>query len=158
MSLRNLSRFRSYLVNSISDLKRKSIAVLDQVFPEYASVFTDIFGKASRELLKSLNLPSDYEALSSHKPEEVLSSITMKKKATRAINSLSEKAGRSFGISFCKNSFSFQLKLLQNKFRFHPRSLIRFNTNKPEAKIIPYPGLYVVSPSIIVILPYNRRQ
>lgn len=112
LSLRNLSRFRNYLVSSISDLKRKSIAVLDQVFPEYASVFTDIFGKTSKELLKSLNLPSDYEELSAEKLEKVLSGITMKKKAIQSINSLSEKAGRSFGISFCQDSFSFQLKLL----------------------------------------------
>lgn len=112
LSLRNLSRFRNYLVSSISDLKRKSIAVLDQVFPEYASVFTDVFGKTSKELLKSLNLPSDYEELSAQKLEQVLSNITMKKKATQAINSLSEKADRSFGISFCQDSFSFQLKLL----------------------------------------------
>ena len=34
LSLRNLSRFRSYLVSSIGDLKRKTIALLDQVFPE----------------------------------------------------------------------------------------------------------------------------
>lgn len=112
LSLRNLSRFRNYLVSSISDLKRKSIAVLDQVFPEYASVFTDVFGQTSKELLKSLNLPSDYEELSAEKLEKVLSGIAMKKKATQAINSLSEKAGRSFGISFCQDSFSFQLKLL----------------------------------------------
>ena len=32
-SLRTLSRFRTYLVDSISDLKRKVICVLDQVFP-----------------------------------------------------------------------------------------------------------------------------
>ena len=43
MSLRNLSRFRNYLVSSISDLKRKVICVLDQIFPEYQSVFSDIF-------------------------------------------------------------------------------------------------------------------
>ena len=43
MSLRNLSRFRNYLVSSIGDLKRKVICVLDQVFPEYQSVFSDIF-------------------------------------------------------------------------------------------------------------------
>lgn len=42
MSLRNLSRFRNYLVSSISDLKRKVICVLDQIFPEYQSVFSDI--------------------------------------------------------------------------------------------------------------------
>ena len=37
MSLRNLSRFRNYLVSSISDLKRKVICVLDQVFPQSLS-------------------------------------------------------------------------------------------------------------------------
>lgn len=111
LSLRNLSRFRAYLIESISDLKRKSIAVLDQVFPEYESVFTDIFGQTSKELLKSLNLPSDYENLSAQKLEQVLSGITLKKKAKQLIGTLSEKANRSFGISFCKDSFSFQLKL-----------------------------------------------
>lgn len=35
MSLRNLTRFRHYLVGSIGDLKRKAICVLDQIFPEY---------------------------------------------------------------------------------------------------------------------------
>jgi len=38
-SLRNLTRFRSYLVESISDLKRKVVCVLDQVFPEYQYIF-----------------------------------------------------------------------------------------------------------------------
>lgn len=112
LSLRNLSRFRNYLISSISDLKRKAIAVFDQVFPEYESVFTNIFGQTSKEILKSLSLPSDYENLSAKKLEEVLSNITMKNKATQAITELSEKANRSFGISFCKESFAFQLKLL----------------------------------------------
>ena len=39
LSLRNLSRFRNYLVGSISDLKRKTICVRDQIFPEYTSAF-----------------------------------------------------------------------------------------------------------------------
>jgi len=51
MSLRNLSRFRNYLVSSISDLKRKVICVLDQVFPEYQSIFSNVFGATSKELL-----------------------------------------------------------------------------------------------------------
>ena len=112
LSLRNLSRFRNYLVGSISDLKRKTIAVLDQVFPEYATVFSDVFGKTSRELLKTLSMPSDYENISAEKLEDVLSQIKMKKKASQAISELSLKAGRSFGVSFCQESFSFQLKLL----------------------------------------------
>lgn len=112
LSLRNLSRFRVYLVNSVSDLKRKAIAVLDQIFPEYASVFSNVFGQTSKELLKSLSLPSDYENPSATKIEEVLSNITQKKKASKTISTLSDKARRSFGIAFCKDSFAFQLKLI----------------------------------------------
>lgn len=112
LSLRNLSRFRVYLVNSVSDLKRKAIAVLDQIFPEYASAFSNVFGQTSKELLKSLSLPSDYENLSATKIEEVLSNITQKKKASKTISTLSDKARRSFGIAFCKDSFAFQLKLI----------------------------------------------
>lgn len=112
LSLRNLTRFRSYLVNSVSDLKRKAIAVLDQIFPEYASAFSNVFGQTSKELLKSLSLPSDYENLSAKKIEEILSNITYKKKASQTIETLSDKARRSFGISFCKDSFAFQLKLI----------------------------------------------
>ena len=56
-SLRDLSRFRVYLVFSIGDLKRKVIALLDQVFPEYASTFSDIFGKTSSEILKQNSSP-----------------------------------------------------------------------------------------------------
>lgn len=112
LSLRNLSRFRGYLISSIGDLKRKSIAVLDQIFPEYTSCFSNVFGQTSKELLRSLNTPADFEDISAEKLAQVLSNITMKKKASLTINELSEKAKNSFGITFCLDSFSLQLKLL----------------------------------------------
>ena len=62
--------------------------------------------------MKSLSLPSDYENLSATEIEEVLSNITQKKKASKTISTLSDKASRSFCISFCKDSFAFQLKLI----------------------------------------------
>ncbi len=54
-------RFRTYLVESISDLKRKVVCVLDQVFPEYQSIFSDIFGKTSKEILLQFSSPIDFE-------------------------------------------------------------------------------------------------
>jgi len=51
LALRNLSRFRISLVDSIGDLKRRTICVLDQIFPEYESVFSDVFGKTSKQIL-----------------------------------------------------------------------------------------------------------
>lgn len=58
-SLRTLSRFRRYLVDSIADLKRKIICVLYQVFPEYKALFYDIFGVASKELLLVYSSPAE---------------------------------------------------------------------------------------------------
>lgn len=65
-SLKQLSRYRTYLVGTASDFKRKIIAVLDQVFPEYASIFTKqgIFGKASKKRLLEFSSPVELESIS----------------------------------------------------------------------------------------------
>lgn len=61
LALKQLSRFRPPLVHSVSDLKRKAIVLLDQTFPEYHTVFSDIFGKTSAEVLMEYTIPSDFE-------------------------------------------------------------------------------------------------
>ena len=118
MSLRNLSRFRNYLVGSIGDLKRKTICVLDQIFPEYHNAFSDIFGKTSKELLLQLNSPSDFENITSQRLEELLSQVTLKEYAAKKFKDISSLAKTSFGITFCVDSFSFQLKLLIEEINF----------------------------------------
>ncbi len=118
MSLRNLSRFRNYLVGSIGDLKRKTICVLDQIFPEYHHAFSNVFGKTSKELLLQLNSPSDYEDVTSEQLEELLSQVTLKGYAAKKFKDVSSLAKTSFGITFCVDSFSFQLKLLIEQINF----------------------------------------
>ncbi len=46
-ALRELSRNRYFIVDSVSDLKRKTIALIDQVFPEYEKLFSNIFVASS---------------------------------------------------------------------------------------------------------------
>ena len=116
LSLRNLSRFRSYLISSIGDLKRKTIALLDQVFPEYASSFSNIFGKTSKEILSNFSTPSDFEDINSDDLNTFLESVSKKNYASKKIDELSKKASSSFGINFCLDSFSLQIKMLLNKF------------------------------------------
>ncbi|MBP1997590.1 transposase [Peptostreptococcus canis] len=118
LSLRNLSRFRSYLVSSIGDLKRKTIALLDQIFPEYASSFSNIFGKTSKEILANFSSPSDFEDISSEKLTSFLENVTMKKFATRKLEELSKKASTSFGVNFCLDSFGLQIKMLIEQISF----------------------------------------
>ena len=118
MSLRNLSRFRNYLIGSIGDLKRKTICVLDQVFPEYQSVFSDVFGQTSKEILLNFSSPGDFENISSVQLQKALSEVTMKKFATNKINQLTSIAKNSFGVTFCLDSFTLQLKLLIEQINF----------------------------------------
>jgi transposase len=59
--LKSIARFRTFQVQIISDCKRKVIALLDQLFPEYEQFFSDIFGVSSRAVL--MRYPSA-EALS----------------------------------------------------------------------------------------------
>jgi transposase len=130
LSLRNLSRFRTFLVQSVSDLKLKTISILDQVFPEYQSVFSDIFGQTSREILKNFQTPQDWEDMETLKIQSVLEQIRFKKFGLEKIDELASLAQHSFGITFCQDSFAFQLKDLVEQISF-----IDLQVKEVEAKI-----------------------
>jgi len=118
LSLRNLSRFRHYLVAFIGDLKRKAICVLDQTFPEYQSVFSNIFGQTSSELLLNFQTADDFQNITAEQLESVLENISFKGFAKNKLTQISELAANSFGLKFCRDSFSLQLKLLLEQIRF----------------------------------------
>jgi transposase len=52
LQLRELSRFRFWLTQQVGDCKRKVLSILDRVFPEYETLFSSVFLKSSRALLK----------------------------------------------------------------------------------------------------------
>lgn len=118
LSLRNLCRFRNYLVDSISDLKRKIICVLDQVFPEYESVFSNVFGKASKEVLLQFSSPLEIEELPVDTLAKLLSELSRQRISYDKAEILSNLASHSFGVTFCKESFTFQLKLMIEQMKF----------------------------------------
>ena len=60
LALKNLSRFRLSVSDICGTLKKRTIVLLDQVFPEYDTVFCDIFGTTSncwRNTLLQTNSP-----------------------------------------------------------------------------------------------------
>ena len=56
-ALRELTRNRYFMVDSVSDLKRKTTALIDQVFPEYEKLFSNNFGVSSMALLLKYPTP-----------------------------------------------------------------------------------------------------
>ncbi|MFM1571876.1 IS110 family transposase [Helcococcus ovis] len=156
LSLRNLSRFRSYLVSSIGDLKRKIIALLDQVFPEYASSFSNIFGKTSKEILSNFSTPSDFEDINSEDLQSFLDSVSKKKYASRKLEELSKKASKSFGVNFCMDSFSLQIKMLIEQISFIQNQVldvekeIEILLKKLNSPITTIPGIGAVNAATIL--------
>ena len=94
------------------------LCVLDQVFPEYQSVFSNIFGKTSTELLVHFQTAEDFENITSEQLEEVLSNLYCKNFARKKVAQISHLASNSFGLKFCRDSFSLQIKLLIEQIRF----------------------------------------
>lgn len=156
MSLRNLSRFRNYLVSSIGDLKRKVICVLDRVFPEYHTAFSDIFGKTSKELLSCLQTAEDFENITAEQLEDVLQNVSFKSFAKNKIEQISELAATSFGLKFCRNSFALQVKLLIEQIKFIEAQVsdveaeIRLILDKIDSPIKTIPGIADVTAAVIL--------
>lgn len=117
-SLRNLSRYRFSLVDECSDWKRKLVAILDQIFPEYSKLFSNIYGVASKELLSKYPLPEDMISISADSLAELLSKCSKGRFGIEKAKEIQESASNSFGIKFALRSFSFQIKQIIDQISF----------------------------------------
>ncbi len=118
LALRQLCRFRSYQVDLCSDLKRKSIALLDQIFPEYASLFSDLFGVTSRELLLHCTTPEDLAAISTRKLAALLDKASKGRFGLDKARQIKDVAASSLGITVAADAFVFQLRQMLEQIAF----------------------------------------
>ena len=98
--LKELSRFRHHLTQQIGDLKRKIISVLDRVFPEYETLFSDVFLASSRKLLAEAVTPDDFIDLDLGELAELLRSASRGRFGLSQAEALQSAARRSVGVSF----------------------------------------------------------
>ncbi|WP_124100049.1 IS110 family transposase [Ruminococcus sp. Marseille-P6503] len=117
-ALRQLSRYRLALVDACGDCKRRVIALLDQVFPEYDKLFSDTFGSSSTELLLNCPTPEDMLAISTRKLTNILNKASHGKFGKEKAEELKAAAKNTFGIAFAKDAFSFQIKQLMQQVVF----------------------------------------
>lgn len=96
--LRELCRARTFIVDMCADLKKKVIALLDQVFPEYETLFTDIFGLTSIELLTKCCTPDDIIEIPTEKLVELISGPSRKRFGIAKAEEIKNLAQNSFGI------------------------------------------------------------
>lgn len=118
LALRDLTRQRFYLVDMVSDLKRKSLTLIDRIFPEYPTLFSDTFGTTSLELLANCNTPEDILAIETDKLVEMLSTASKGRFKQDKAEKIKETARNSFGALLCTDSASFMLKQFVEQIRF----------------------------------------
>ena len=105
-AMRELCRQRFYIIDMASDLKRKVIALLDQVFPEYEKLFSDTFGASSMEILSQYTTPEEMLSVSSQQLAEILEKASRGRLGAEKAVEIQDAAKNSFGIVMASSSFS----------------------------------------------------
>lgn len=116
--LREMCRARFFVVDMVSDLKRKVISILDQVFPEYEKLFSDIFGLTSSELLRTCSTPEEILAIDTDKLSDLIETQSNKRYGIEKAIEIKQVAENSFGILIGIDSMSLLIKQYIEHIRF----------------------------------------
>jgi transposase len=112
INLRELSRLKSDLTANLGNLKRKMIAVIDRIFPEFAKIFQNKFGMTVVALLTDYQTPEEFAALSLEQLTTLIKGLSKRGINPDKIQKLHDAARNSIGISFGKESFKIELSIL----------------------------------------------
>lgn len=156
LALRQLSRYRLFLVDDCSDWKRKVICLLDQVFPEYSKLFSDTFGVTSKELLLEYPTPEDMLSVSTTKLSNLISKCSHGRYGRTKAEEIQDAAKNSFGVKFSTDAFSFQIRQMLEQIIFIEEKLTELEVeiskllHKTNLVITSIPGIGEVLGAIII--------
>ena len=130
LALREMCRNRLYMVDSVSDLKRKITALIDQIFPEYEEIFSDIFLVSSIEVL--YRYPTPKKLL--HIRKDTLTNLLIKCSGgnfgSAKADEIMDAAKNSFGIDDPYDVYANLIKTYLKQIKF-----IQKNISEMEQKI-----------------------
>ena len=116
--LRELCRGRHSVVSMQADIKRKIIALLDQVFPEYENVFSNTFGDTSMAILQTCPTPKELAAMTEDDLCQLMQVPSRKRFGMDKAKELQQLARDSFGFELASDVFSTMIKLYTQHLTF----------------------------------------
>ena len=144
IELRQLTRLHQELKESVADLKRQVVVALDQVFPEYDSIFSNTFGESSKAFLRRCPTPEECLGVRVDSLAKTLERASRGKLGREKADEIKGAARTSCGVSVAASAFSFQIKLLIAQIDF-----IEGQISEVEARI--RSGVEAVEPLILTI-------
>lgn len=109
--LKQLCRYRYGLVDTVSAIKNQIVGLLDRIFPEYHTLFSDVFGKTSMELLKRYTSPDAISRVPTKRLAELLNKYSRGRFSEEKALQIKDACKHSVGVSGTNAAFVFQLQL-----------------------------------------------
>jgi transposase len=157
LQLRQLARFRFSLVDQIGDAKRKALAVLDQVFPEYETLFSDVFLTSSRQLLAEAVTAQDFAEFDLQEMTHLLHTASRGRFGQAKAEAIQQVARQSIGITFLADAARVELGCLLDQIAFLEKqtaeldqALAQLIAQLPEQHITSIPGIGAVTGAAIL--------
>ena len=157
LPLRQLARFRFSLVDQIGDAKRKALAVLDQVFPEYETLFSDVFITSSRQLLAEAVTAQEFAAFDLQEMTHLLHTASRGRFGQAHAEAIQQVARQSIGITFLADAARVelgcllaQISFLESQVAEIDQTLEQLIAQLPEQFITSIPGIGAVTGAAIL--------
>jgi transposase len=112
LQLRELTRFRFWLIDQIGDCKRKVLSILDRVFPEYETLFPSVFLASSRALLKEASSAQEIADFDMTELTELLRTASRGQFGQSKAEAIQSAARQSVGVSFLVDAVQVQMGCL----------------------------------------------
>lgn len=155
-SLKELTRYRQGLKEQVARTKTKVICLMDAYFPEYAGLFSDMFGAASLALLSKSPLPIDISRMKLPAMAKLLSKASRGRLGEEQAGKVRDAAKRSIGIRLGERTAAFEIEeyialidYLEEKVSRADR-LIEASLEKIEPLVLTIPGVSVTLGAQIV--------
>ena len=124
-ALKQLTRYHQGLKQELATVKTQAVCVLDAYFPEYAGLFSDMFGSASLKVLAECPTPSEVERKRAATIAKLLSEGSRGRFGEAKAAQVKAAAKSSVGIRLGEDAASFQLKTMVSQIEFLNRTIAR---------------------------------
>lgn len=117
-ALKQLTRYHQGLKQELATVKTQAICVLDAYFPEYAGLFSDVFGAASLRVLAECPTPSEVARKRASSIAKLLSEGSRGRLGAEKAAQVKAAAKSSVGIRLGEEAASFQIKTMVSQVEF----------------------------------------
>ena len=155
-ALKQLTRYHQGLKQELAAVKTQAICVLDAYFPEYAALFSDMFGAASLKVLAECPTPSEVARKRASSIAKLLSEGSRGRLGDAKAAEGQAAAKSSVGIRLGEEAASFQIRTMVSQVEFLNATIAKVEKEvasllgKVEPNITTIPGVSTTTGAQIV--------